>query len=128
MWILQSLEGGTKHPQEEIQRKAQGVSGGRPRKASAEDLSARGSWMGADKDTAHTHAKDPTPLPASTNKHRLFPIKDNTLRATPVIKPIILPLLRTVSSEDSLSSGHKATPFTETCLLIVSAQNNEPLL
>lgn len=93
--------------QEEIQRKAQGVSGGRPRKASAEDLSARGSWMGADKDTAHTHAKDPTPLPASTNKHRLFPIKDNTLRATPVIKPIILPLLRTVSSEDSLSSGHQ---------------------
>lgn len=95
------------HGREEIQRKAQSVSGGRPRKASVEEVNARGSWMGLDKDTALPHAKDSTPLPASTNKHRLFPIKDNTLRATPVIKPIILPLLRTVSSEDSLSGGHK---------------------
>lgn len=95
------------HRQKETQRKAQGVLGGRPRKASAEEVSVRGSWTGADKDTALSHAKDPTPLPASTNKHRLFPIKDNTLRATPVIKSIILPLLRTVSSEDSLSGGHK---------------------
>ncbi|GAB1298708.1 Cardiac-enriched FHL2-interacting protein [Apodemus speciosus] len=96
-----------KHRQEEIQRKAQGVSGGRPRKASVEEVNARGSRMAAEKDAALSHAKDSTPLPASTNKHRLFPIKDNTLRATPVIKPIILPLLRTVSSEDSLSGGHK---------------------
>ncbi|XP_052046615.1 cardiac-enriched FHL2-interacting protein [Apodemus sylvaticus] len=96
-----------KHRQEETQRKALGVSGGRPRKASAEEVNARGSWMATDKDAALSHAKDSTPLPASTNKHRLFPIKDNTLRATPVIKPIILPLLRTVSSEDSLSGGHK---------------------
>ncbi|XP_055468185.1 cardiac-enriched FHL2-interacting protein [Psammomys obesus] len=95
------------HRQEEMERKAQGWSGGRPRKASMEEANVRGSWMGADKDTALSHAKDSTPSPASTNKHRLFPIKDNTLRATPVIKPIILPLLRTVSSEDSLSGGRK---------------------
>ncbi|KAL6059172.1 hypothetical protein STEG23_008079 [Scotinomys teguina] len=95
------------HRQEEIQRKAQGWSGGTPRKTSVEEVNFRGSWVGADKDTALPHAKDSVPLPASANKHRLFPIKDNTLRATPVIKPIILPLLRTVSSEDSLSGGHK---------------------
>lgn len=95
------------HRQEEMQRKAQGWSGGTPRKESVEEVTFRGSWAGADKETALLHAKDSTPLPASTNKHRLFPIKDNTLRATPVIKPIILPLLRTVSSEDSLSGGHK---------------------
>ncbi|CAH7126473.1 cardiac-enriched FHL2-interacting protein [Phodopus roborovskii] len=93
--------------QEETQIKAQGWSGGTPQKASGEEVNFRGSWVGADKDTTLPRAKDSTPLPASTNKHRLFPIKDNTLRATPVIKPIILPLLRTVSSEDSLSGGHK---------------------
>lgn len=95
------------HRQEEMQRKAQGWSGGTPRKTSMEEVNFRGSWVRADKDTALSHAKDSTPLPASASKHRLFPIKDNTLRATPVIKPIILPLLRTVSSEDSLSGGHK---------------------
>ncbi|XP_052590320.1 cardiac-enriched FHL2-interacting protein [Peromyscus californicus insignis] len=95
------------HRQEEMQRKAQGWSGGTPRKTSVEEVNFKGSWVRADKDTALPHAKDSTPLPASANKHRLFPIKDNTLRATPVIKPIILPLLRTVSSEDSLSGGHK---------------------
>ncbi|ERE91239.1 cardiac-enriched FHL2-interacting protein [Cricetulus griseus] len=95
------------HGQEEIQRKAQGWSGGTPGKASVEEVNFRGSWVGVDKDTALPHAKDSAPLPACTNKHRLFPLKDNTLRATPVIKPIILPLLRTVSSEDSLVGGHK---------------------
>uniref|UniRef100_A0A8C6S2X4 RIKEN cDNA 3425401B19 gene n=1 Tax=Nannospalax galili TaxID=1026970 RepID=A0A8C6S2X4_NANGA len=95
------------HRQEELlEREAEGSLGGRPRKASIEEAHFRGSRMGADKDLAFSHAKDSTPSPASTNKHRLFPIKDNTLRATPVIKPIILPLLRTVS-EDSLSGGHK---------------------
>ncbi|KAL1780430.1 hypothetical protein HispidOSU_002354 [Sigmodon hispidus] len=100
--------GAEDHGQEEIQRKAQGWSGGTPKKASVEKANFGGSWVEADKDTALPHAKDSTPLPASSNKHRLFPIKDNTLRATPVIKPIILPLLRTMSSsEDSLSGGHK---------------------
>ncbi|KAK7808281.1 hypothetical protein U0070_013963 [Myodes glareolus] len=99
--------GAEEHRQEEIQRKAQSWSGGTPRKESVEEVSFRGSWAGPDKETALLHAKDSTPFSVSTNKHRLFPIKDNTLRATPVIKPIILPLLRTVSSEDSLSGGHK---------------------
>ncbi|XP_050997752.1 cardiac-enriched FHL2-interacting protein [Acomys russatus] len=99
------------HRQEEMQRKAQGWEGGRPRRESMEEVNVRGSWMGDDKDTALSHAKDSTTLPASSNKHRLFPIKDNTLRATPVIKPIILPLLRTVSSEESLSGGHKENEF-----------------
>ncbi|KAG3264975.1 hypothetical protein H1C71_001302 [Ictidomys tridecemlineatus] len=93
---------------EALQREEEGLCGGRPRKASMEEGNFRGSWIGGNKDMALSHAKDPTPSPSSaTNKHKLFTIKDNTLRATPVIKPIILPLLRTVSSEDSLGSSHK---------------------
>ncbi|KAG8519665.1 Cardiac-enriched FHL2-interacting protein [Galemys pyrenaicus] len=84
------------------------LSGGRPRRASREEDHFRGSWIGGSKDTALSCAKDLTPSPSSaSNKHKLFSIKDNTLRATPVIKPIMLPLLRTMSSEDPLGSGHK---------------------
>ncbi|KAM5242511.1 cardiac-enriched FHL2-interacting protein isoform 1-T4 [Hipposideros larvatus] len=84
------------------------VSGGRPRKASREEANVRGTWIGGSKDVALSQSKDLTPAPSSTtNKHILFSIKDNTLRATPVIKPIMLPLLRTLSSEDPLVSGHK---------------------
>ncbi|XP_008050151.1 uncharacterized protein C10orf71 homolog [Carlito syrichta] len=91
-----------------LQREGESLSGGRPRKASTEDANFRGSWIGGNKGTTFTQAKDLTPSPSSTtNKHILFTIKDNTLRTTPVIKPIMLPLLRTMSSEDSLSSGHK---------------------
>ncbi|XP_037352131.1 cardiac-enriched FHL2-interacting protein [Talpa occidentalis] len=84
------------------------LSGGRPRRASREEDHFRGSRIGRSKDTALSYAKDLTPSPSSAlNKHKLFAIKDNTLRATPVIKPIMLPLLRTMSSEDPLGSGHK---------------------
>lgn len=76
------------------------VCGERPRKASREEADFRGAWIGGSKDTALS--------PSSTsNRHRLFAIKDNTLRATPVIRPIMLPLLRALSSEDPLGSGHK---------------------
>ncbi|XP_020015710.2 cardiac-enriched FHL2-interacting protein [Castor canadensis] len=81
------------------------VSGGRSRKASTEEVNFRGSWIRGNQDKALLHA---TPSPSSAaNKHRLFAIKDNTLKTTPVIKPVILPLLRTTSSEESLSGGHK---------------------
>lgn len=76
------------------------VCGERPRKASREEADFRGAWIGGSKDTALS--------PSSTsNRHRLFAIKDNTLRATPVIRPIMLPLLRALSSEDPLGGGHK---------------------
>ncbi|XP_004716313.1 cardiac-enriched FHL2-interacting protein [Echinops telfairi] len=82
------------------------VSGGTPRKASIEEASLRDSWVG--KSQAPPQAADFTVAPCSTsNKHILFALKDNTLRATPIIKPIMLPLLRTLSLEDSSSSGHK---------------------
>lgn len=82
------------------QAAAESVYGERPRKASREEADFRGAWIGGSKDTA--------PSPSSTsNRHRLFAIKDNTLRATPVIRPIMLPLLRALSSEDPLGSGHK---------------------
>ncbi|KAM9618410.1 cardiac-enriched FHL2-interacting protein [Trichechus inunguis] len=91
-----------------LQRDGESLSGGRPGKVSAEEANFRGSWVGGTKDTALSHAKDFTEAPSSTsNKHILFTIKDNTLRATPVIKPIMLPLLRTLSSEDSPGGGHK---------------------
>ncbi|XP_053440251.1 cardiac-enriched FHL2-interacting protein [Nycticebus coucang] len=93
---------------EAVQREGESVSAGRPRKAPTEEANFRGSWVGGNRSTSLSHAKDPMPSPSSaTNKHILFPIKDNTLRATPVIKPIMLPLLRTMSSEDSLGSGHR---------------------
>ncbi|KAL2769947.1 cardiac-enriched FHL2-interacting protein, partial [Daubentonia madagascariensis] len=93
---------------EASQREGESVSGGRPRKAPVEEANFRGSWVGGHRGTSFSHAKDPIPLPSSTtNKHILFTIKDNTLRATPVIKPIMLPLLRTMSSEDSLGGGHR---------------------
>nr|XP_017529518.2 cardiac-enriched FHL2-interacting protein [Manis javanica]XP_017529519.2 cardiac-enriched FHL2-interacting protein [Manis javanica]XP_017529520.2 cardiac-enriched FHL2-interacting protein [Manis javanica]XP_017529521.2 cardiac-enriched FHL2-interacting protein [Manis javanica] len=93
---------------ESLQGEGESLSGGRPRKASREEANFKGAWIGGSKDTNLSHAKDLTPSPSSTsNKHILFAIKDNTLRATPVIKPIMLPLLRALSSEDSLVSGHK---------------------
>lgn len=91
-----------------LQGKEESVSGGKSRKPLREEASFRGTWIGGSKDAALSYAKDFTPSPSSTlNKHILFAIKDNTLRATPVIKPIMLPLLRTLSSEDPLGSGHK---------------------
>uniref|UniRef100_U3EHG6 Uncharacterized protein C10orf71 isoform 1 n=1 Tax=Callithrix jacchus TaxID=9483 RepID=U3EHG6_CALJA len=93
---------------EALQREGEHVSGGRIRKASAEEANFRGSQIGGNKGTTFSQAKDLTPSPSSaSNKHMLFTIKDNTLRVTPVIKPIMLPLLRTMSLEDSLGSGHK---------------------
>ncbi|XP_027453063.2 cardiac-enriched FHL2-interacting protein [Zalophus californianus] len=89
---------------ESLQGEGGGLSGYRPKKASREEAHFRGTWMGRSKDTT----KDLTLSPSSTsNKHILFAIKDNTLRATPVIKPIMLPLLRTMSSADPLGSSHK---------------------
>ncbi|XP_077602602.1 cardiac-enriched FHL2-interacting protein [Crocuta crocuta] len=92
------------HSQGASLQEGESSSGCRPRKASREEANFRGTWIVGSKDTM----RDPTPSPSSTtNKHILFAIKDNTLRATPVIKPIMLPLLRTVSSEDSMGSSHK---------------------
>ncbi|XP_037011190.2 cardiac-enriched FHL2-interacting protein [Artibeus jamaicensis] len=91
-----------------LQGEEESVSGGRSRKPLREEASFRGTWIGGSKDAALSHAKDLTPSTSSTsNKHILFAIKDNTLRATPVIKPIMLPLLRALSSEDPLGCSHK---------------------
>lgn len=93
---------------ETLHREGESMSGGRLRQASREEGNVRGTWMAGSKDEALSHAKALTPSPSSTsNKHMLFAIKDNTLRATPVIKPIMLPLLRTLSSEDPMGSSHK---------------------
>uniref|UniRef100_A0A8C4FHV1 Chromosome 10 open reading frame 71 n=1 Tax=Catagonus wagneri TaxID=51154 RepID=A0A8C4FHV1_9CETA len=93
---------------ESLQGEEESVSAGSPRMALREEANFRGTWIGGGKDPALSPAKDPTPSPSSTsNKHILFAIKDNTLRAAPVIKPIMLPLLRSMSSESPLGSGHK---------------------
>ncbi|XP_066099068.1 cardiac-enriched FHL2-interacting protein [Saccopteryx bilineata] len=84
------------------------VSGGRHRKPWREGASVRGAGTEGSKGAAVSQTTDLTPSPSSTsNRHILFAIKDNTLRATPVIKPIMLPLLRALSSEDMPGSGHK---------------------
>ncbi|XP_028917235.1 cardiac-enriched FHL2-interacting protein [Ornithorhynchus anatinus] len=46
---------------------------------------------------------------SSSHKHIVFTIKDNTFKSTPVIKPILLPLLRTQSSEEASNSGKRET-------------------
>ncbi|XP_057593102.1 cardiac-enriched FHL2-interacting protein [Hippopotamus amphibius kiboko] len=93
---------------ESVQGEEESLPGGSPRKAWSEEANFRGIGIGGSKDTALSHTKDLTPSPSSTsNKHILFAIKDNTLRATPVIKPIMLPLLRSMSSDSPLGSGHK---------------------
>ncbi|XP_027623641.1 cardiac-enriched FHL2-interacting protein [Tupaia chinensis] len=89
-------------------REAGSLSGGGSVEASTEEAHFSGSWTGGNKDTASSHAKALTPSPSSaTNRHMLFAIKDNTLRATPVIRPVMLPLLRAMSSEDALGAGRK---------------------
>ncbi|XP_067566338.1 cardiac-enriched FHL2-interacting protein [Pseudorca crassidens] len=93
---------------ESLQGEEESLPEGSPGKASREEANFRGTGIGGSKDTALSHAKDLTPSPCSTsNKHILFAIKDNTLRATPVIKPIMLPLLRSMSSDSLLGTGHK---------------------
>ncbi|KAM6184856.1 cardiac-enriched FHL2-interacting protein [Rhynchocyon petersi] len=96
--------------EEQPQRDRENVTEGRPETemASTEAAHFGDSWVEGSKATALSQAKDISATPSSTsNKHILFTIKDNTLRATPVIKPIMLPLLRTVSSEDSIGGGQK---------------------
>nr|XP_051679659.1 cardiac-enriched FHL2-interacting protein [Oryctolagus cuniculus]XP_051679660.1 cardiac-enriched FHL2-interacting protein [Oryctolagus cuniculus] len=91
-----------------LQREGERLPAGRQREASTEEVDFRGSQPEVVRDKAPVHAKDPIPSPPSVaNKHILFAIKDNTLRATPVIKPVMLPLLRAMSSEGSLSGSHK---------------------
>ncbi|XP_004607452.2 cardiac-enriched FHL2-interacting protein [Sorex araneus] len=93
-----------------MQGERESLSGGSPGKVSREEADFRDSWKRGSKDTTLPPAKVLTPSPsAASSKHLLFAIKDNTLRATPVIKPIMLPLLRTMSTEDPLgnSGGHK---------------------
>ncbi|KAM7073632.1 cardiac-enriched FHL2-interacting protein isoform 1-T3 [Molossus nigricans] len=85
------------------QAEGERVGGGRPRKASREEADFRVPWSGESRGVALSHAKDPSPSPAP-NRHRLFAI---TLRATPVIRPIMLPLLRALSSEDPLGGGQR---------------------
>ncbi|XP_016056330.1 PREDICTED: uncharacterized protein C10orf71 homolog [Miniopterus natalensis] len=97
------------------QAEGESACGERARRASREEADFRGTWIGSSKDTALPQAKGLTPPPSSTlNRHRLFAIKDNTLRATPVIKPVMLPLLRALSSEDALGGGHKAEELPRT--------------
>lgn len=96
------------HSQGKVPQSTGGLCTGRPRRVSTEEANLSGSRMGRNRDVAFSQAKDPTASPSpAANKHLLFTIKDNTLRATPVIKPIILPLLRTLSSEDSFRGGHR---------------------
>ncbi|XP_027386507.1 cardiac-enriched FHL2-interacting protein [Bos indicus x Bos taurus] len=97
------------HSKRESLPEEESLPGGSPRKAPREEADFRRTGTGGSKsDTALPHAGGLAPSPGSTsNKHILFAIKDNTLRATPVIKPIMLPLLRSVSSESPLGSGHK---------------------
>ncbi|KAJ7324481.1 hypothetical protein JRQ81_017501 [Phrynocephalus forsythii] len=50
-----------------------------------------------------------TPTSSSSLKPNLFMIKDNTFKSSPVIKAVKLPLLRSVSCEDTMTVSHAET-------------------
>ncbi|XP_064286833.1 cardiac-enriched FHL2-interacting protein [Passer domesticus] len=60
------------------------------------------------RDTSITRSEEPqTPSSSSSTKPSLFMIKDNTFRSPQVIRAVKLPLLRSFSLDDTVSSSYK---------------------
>ncbi|XP_074089225.1 cardiac-enriched FHL2-interacting protein [Macrotis lagotis] len=94
--------------EEMSQREGESMSRDRVMIESKEEGNCRDVWLGENKNISLPATKDPPLSPSpNSNKHIMFTIKDNTFKSSPVIKPIILPLLRTSSSENSHSNNQK---------------------
>ncbi|XP_020852483.1 cardiac-enriched FHL2-interacting protein [Phascolarctos cinereus] len=94
--------------EEMFQREGESMSRDRVMIESKEEANCRDVWLGENKNTSFPDSKDPPLSPSpNSNKHILFTIKDNTFKSSPVIKPIILPLLRTSSSENTHSNSQR---------------------
>ncbi|XP_036591287.1 cardiac-enriched FHL2-interacting protein [Trichosurus vulpecula] len=94
--------------EEMSQREGESMSRDRVAMESKEEANCRDAWLGENKNICLPDTKDPPLSPSpNSNKHIMFTIKDNTFKSSPVIKPIILPLLRTPSSENTHSNSQR---------------------
>uniref|UniRef100_A0A8C0GER6 Chromosome 10 open reading frame 71 n=1 Tax=Chelonoidis abingdonii TaxID=106734 RepID=A0A8C0GER6_CHEAB len=75
-----------------------------------EEISSMNSPAEGNKDASTSLLQEPaSPLSSNSFKPSLFLIKDNTFKSSPVIKAVKLPLLRSLSSEDTVSSSYRDT-------------------
>ncbi|CAM4591742.1 cardiac-enriched FHL2-interacting protein [Caretta caretta] len=75
-----------------------------------EEVNRMNSAAEGNKDTSTSQSEEPAlSLSSNSFKPSLFLIKDNTFKSSPVIKAVKLPLLRSLSSEDTVSSSYRET-------------------
>nr|XP_006118195.1 uncharacterized protein C10orf71 homolog [Pelodiscus sinensis]XP_014426503.1 uncharacterized protein C10orf71 homolog [Pelodiscus sinensis]XP_014426504.1 uncharacterized protein C10orf71 homolog [Pelodiscus sinensis]XP_014426506.1 uncharacterized protein C10orf71 homolog [Pelodiscus sinensis] len=74
-----------------------------------EEASSVNSAAEDNKDTVIPKGEEPTSQSSNPLKPSLFLIKDNTFKSSPVIKAIKLPLLRSLSLEETVSSSYRET-------------------
>ncbi|NWR96566.1 CEFIP protein, partial [Motacilla alba] len=73
-----------------------------------EEANSTNSVSDSIRDTSISRSEEPqTPSSSSSTKPSLFMIKDNTFRSPQVIRAVKLPLLRSFSLDDSVSSSYK---------------------
>ncbi|NWQ75237.1 CEFIP protein, partial [Columbina picui] len=73
-----------------------------------EEANSMDSASDSIRDTSVPRSEEPqTPLSSSSTKPKLFMIKDNTVRSTQVIRTVRLPLFRSFSLDDTVSSSYK---------------------
>ncbi|NXN85232.1 CEFIP protein, partial [Bombycilla garrulus] len=78
------------------------------RKEKREEANSTDSVSDGIRDMSIPRSEEPqTPSSSSSTKPSLFMIKDNTFRAPQVIKAVKLPLLRSFSLDDTVSSSYK---------------------
>ncbi|NXM71813.1 CEFIP protein, partial [Serilophus lunatus] len=73
-----------------------------------EEANSRNSASDSVKDMSNLRSEEPqTPSSSSSTKPSLFMIKDNTFRSPQVIRAVKLPLFRSFSLDDTVSSSYK---------------------
>ncbi|NXW91317.1 CEFIP protein, partial [Alopecoenas beccarii] len=73
-----------------------------------EEANSMDSASDSTRDTSVPRSEEPqTPPSSSSTKPKLFMIKDNTVRSTQVIRAVKLPLFRSFSLDDTVSSSYK---------------------
>ncbi|XP_015722254.1 cardiac-enriched FHL2-interacting protein [Coturnix japonica] len=78
------------------------------RQEKKEEANGKDSASDSIKDTPTTRLEEPQTRPSSSSaKPRLFMIKDNTFRSPQVIRAVKMPLFRSFSLDDTVSSSYK---------------------
>uniref|UniRef100_A0A8C6ZM42 DUF4585 domain-containing protein n=1 Tax=Nothoprocta perdicaria TaxID=30464 RepID=A0A8C6ZM42_NOTPE len=78
------------------------------RKEKKEEANSVDSASDSVKDTSTSRSEEPqTPSSSSSSKPSMFMIKDNTFKSPPVIRTVKLPLIRSFSFDDTMSSSYK---------------------